>query len=79
MQKEHAAFLGNLSGEQFATLYPETAEKVRKYYVSRASGGVRRGPPMRQPEANGDARPAPKERKHMTTSEVMAAFTAGKL
>jgi hypothetical protein len=54
MQKEHAAFLGKLSGEQIASMFPEVAEKVRQYHVGRVKG--RRAVPAEQ--SAGGRRPA---------------------
>jgi hypothetical protein len=77
MRKEHAAFLGGLSGEQVAKLYPEMAEKVRKYYADRARG--RSSIPAKQPQRNGsDEAPEKRERKIMSTNDVLRNFVTGR-
>jgi hypothetical protein len=77
MHAEHATFIGKLSGEDIIARFPETAEKVRKAYAARVG---RRAPPERQPDAEREERPertGPKVRR--TTSDVLAAFKAGRL
>lgn len=49
LQKEHAAFLDALEGDQIISMFPKVAEKIRAAYVAKAKGGRPSAPQRREP------------------------------
>lgn len=75
LKKEHEAYLGKLTGEQIAELYPEMAAKVRKHFVAQAQ--KRRGQVPAQPERRERTNGVP-QRKAGSVNDALRSFISGR-